>query len=191
MSKLYELIIEGHENFVKGFIRGLMTGAKTGSRVLFNNELSISKSTFAEKIKVFFDTPTTHTHVILDETALSLLEEVLDKESENLRLKIVSRRSVSSASFKFKYSAYAENYGNMLKALFENLPEGVVLSDDYKPEEILHPEAKGAEAYAPEHKYAVHAKGSVNGDLLNILELYTRCGNEPLVNLGKIELGWE
>ena len=191
MSKLYELIIEGHENFVKGFIRGLMTGAKTGSRVLFNNELSISKSTFAEKIKEFFDTPTTHTHVILDETALSLLEKVLDKESEKLRLKIVSRRNVSSASFKFKYSAYAENYGKMLKALFENLPEGVVLSDDYKPEEILHPEAKGPEAYAPEHNYVINAKGSASGDLLDILVLYTRCGKEPLVELGKIELGWE
>ena len=191
MSKLTELIIEGHENFVKGFVRGLLIGAKTGSRVLFNNEQNISKSTFAEKIKEFFDTPTTHTHVILDETALSLLDGVLKKESEKLRLKIVSRRSVTSASFKFKYSAYAENYGNMLKAIFENLPEGVVLSDDYKPKEILHPEAKGAEAYAPEHDYVIHAKGSASGDLLNILELYTRCGNEPLVNLGKIELGWE
>lgn len=191
MSKLTELIIEGHENFVKGFVRGVLIGTKSGSPVLFNKELNISKSTFAEKIKEFFDTPTTHTHVILDETAVSLLDGVLKKESEKLRLKIVSRRNVTSASFKFKYSAYAENYGNMLKEIFENLPEGVVLSDDYKPKEILHPEAKGAESYAPEHDYVIHAKGSASGDLLNILELYTRCGNEPLVELEKIELGWE
>lgn len=191
MSKLTELIIEGHENFVKGFVKGILIGTKSGSPVLFNKELNISKSTFAEKIKEFFDTPTTHTHVILDETAVSLLDGVLKKESEKLRLKIVSRRNVTSASFKFKYSAYAENYGNMLKEIFENLPEGVVLSDDYKPKEILHPEAKGAESYAPEHDYVIHAKGSASGDLLNILELYTRCGNEPLVELEKIELGWE
>ena len=191
MSKLYELIIEGHEDFVKGFVRGVVAGAKTGSRVLFNNEQDIDRSTFSEKIKEFFDTPTTHTHLILDETAVGLLEDVLDKEGEKLRVKIVSRRSVTSASFKFKYSAYAENYGNMLKAIFETLPEGVVLSDDYKPKEILHPEAKGAEAYAPEHNYVIHAKGSVSGDLLDVLELYAKCGNEPLVDIENIELGFE
>ncbi|MCH8272302.1 MAG: hypothetical protein IIB41_03500 [Candidatus Marinimicrobia bacterium] len=187
----FELVIEGHEDFVKGFVRGIVAGSKSNARVLFNNEHDISRTTFKEKIKEFFDTPRTHTHLIVDETTTSLIEELLGSEGEKLNLKIISKLSVVSATFKFEYKAYAENYGTMLKGIFENLPEGVSVSDDYAPKEEIHPESIGAEAYAPEHDYIIRAKGSVTGNLDALLELYTKCRKEPLVNIENIELELE
>ena len=190
MSQI-ELVIEGHEDFVKGFIRGIVAGSKSGARVLFNNEHDINRTTLGEKIKEFFDAPGTHTHLIVDESTTSLIEDVLNSEGEKLKLKIVSKLSVASASFRFKYKAYAENYGAMLKGIFENLPESVTLSDDYEPKEEFHPESKGAEAYAPEHNYIIKAKGTLSGDLDALLELYARCHKEPLIRIENIELVFE
>ena len=187
----YELVIEGHENFVKGFVRGIVTGAKSGTRVLFNNEHDISRRTIGERIKEFFDASSVHTHLIVDNDTTSLIEDALGIEGENLDIKIVSKRLVVSASFKFKYKAYAENYGSMLKGIFENLPEGVSVSTDYAPKEEFHPESKGAEAYAPEHNYIIRAKGTVSGNLGALLELFTRCQKEPLIRIENIELEFE
>ena len=50
MSQI-ELVIEGHEDFVKGFIRGIVAGSKSGARVLFNKEHDINRTTLGEKIK--------------------------------------------------------------------------------------------------------------------------------------------
>ncbi len=187
----YELVIEGHENFVKGFVRGIVAGAKSGARVLFNNEHDINRTTLGEKIKEFFDAPSVHTHLIVDETTTSLIEDVIRSEGEKLKLKIVSKLSVVSASFEFKYKAYAENYGSMLKGIFENLPEGISVSNDYAPKEEFHPESKGAEAYAPEHNYIIRAKGTVSGNLGALLELYERCHKQPLIRIENIELEFE
>ena len=187
----FELVIEGHEDFVKGFVRGIVAGSKSNARVLFNNEHDINRTTIGEKIKEFFDAPSVHTHLVADETTTALIEDVLRSEGEKLKLKIVSKNVIASASFKFKYKAYAENYGTMLKGIFESLPEGVSVSDDYAPKEEFHPESKGAEAYAPEHNYIIRAKGTVTGNLDALLELYTRCRKEPLLDIENIELEFE
>ena len=187
----FELVIEGHEDFVKGFVRGIVAGSKSNARVLFNNEHNISRTTFKEKIKEFFVTLKAHTHLIVDETTASLIEDILGNEGEKFDLKIISKLSVVSATFKFKYKAYAENYGTMLKGIFENLPETVSVSDDYAPKEEIHPESIGAEAYAPEHDYIIRAKGTVRGNLDELLELYAKCRKEPLLSIENIELELE
>jgi len=187
----YELVITGHEDFVKGLLRGIAAGARSSSRVMFNNEHNINRTTIAKRIKEFFDASSTHTHVILDESIVDLIEEVLAEEGEKLKVSIVSKLKLISASFTFKYTAYAEKHGKMLKSIFEDLSESISMSADYDPQESIHPEAKGAEGYAPEHDYEINAKGTVTGDLNEIMKLYERCDNEPLVKSEKIELEFE
>ena len=187
----YELVITGHEDFIKGLLRGIAAGAGSSSRVMFNNEHNINRSTIAERIKEFFDKSSTHTHVVLDESIVNLIEKVLSEEGEKLEVSIVSKLKLISASFTFKYSAYAEKHGKMLKNMFEDLSEYISMSADYDPQETIHPEAKGAEGYAPEHDYEIKAKGTVTGDLNEIMKLYERCDKEPLVKSGKIELEFE
>ncbi len=187
----YELVIEGREGFVKGLLRGIAAGAKSSSRVMFNNEHNINRTTIAERIREFFDASSTHTHVVLDESMADLIGEVLEKDGKRLKVSIVSKLKLVAASFKFEYGAYAENYGKMLKGIFEDLHKSISMSADYDPKESIHPEAKGAEGYAPEHDYEIHAKGSVSGNFNEILRLYERCEEEPLVQTEKVELEFE
>ena len=187
----YELVIGGRQDFVKGLLRGIAAGAKSSSRVLFNNEHNINRTKIAKKIKQFFDASSTHTHVVLDDSIVNLIEEVLEKEGEKLKVSIVSKSKLIAASFNFEYRAYAENYGKALKSIFEDLNETISISSDYDPKESIHPEAKGAEGYAPEHDYEIHAKGSVSGTFNEILKLYERCEDESLIQTGKIELELE
>lgn len=187
----YELVIGGRQDFVKGLLRGIAAGAKSSSRVLFNNEHNINRTKIGKKIKQFFDASSTHTHVVLDDSIVNLIEEVLEKEGEKLKVSIVSKSKLIAASFNFEYRAYAENYGKALKSIFEDLNETISISSDYDPKESIHPEAKGAEGYAPEHDYEIHAKGSVSGTFNEILKLYERCEDESLIQTGKIELELE
>jgi len=187
----YELVITGREDFVKGLLRGIAAGARSSSRVMFNNEHNINRSTIAKRIKEFFDASSSHVHVVLDESIVNLIEKVLTEEGEKLKVSIVSKLKLISASFTFKYSAYAEIHGKMLKSMFEDLSESISMSADYDPQESIYPEAKGAEGYAPEHDYEINAKGTVTGDLNEIIKLYERCDKEPLVKSGKIELEFE
>lgn len=187
----YELVITGHEDFVKGLLRGIAAGAGSSSRVMFNNEHNITRTSIAERIKEFFDASSSHTHVILDESIVDLIEKVLAEEGEKLKVSIVSKLKLISASFTFKYSAYAEKHGKILKSIFEDLSESLSMSADYDPKESIHPEAKGAEGYAPEHDYEINAKGTVTGDFNEIMKLYERCDDEPLVKSEKIELEFE
>ncbi len=187
----YELVITGHEDFVKGLLRGIAAGARSSSRVMFNNEHNITRTTIAKRIKEFFDASSTHTHVILNESIVNLIEEVLSEEGEKLKVSIVSKLKLISASFTFKYTAYAEKHGKMLKSMFEDLSESISMSADYDPQESIYPEAKGAEGYAPEHDYEINAKGTVTGDFNEIMKLYERCDDEPLVKSEKIELEFE
>jgi len=187
----YELVITGREDFVKGLLRGIAAGAGSSSRVMFNNEHNINRTTIAKRIKEFFDASSTHTHVILDESIVNLIEEVLSEEGEKLKVSIVSKLKLISASFTFKYSAYAEKHGKMLNSIFEDLSESISISADYDPQESIHPEAKGAEGYAPEHDYEINAKGTVTGDFNEIMKLYERCDDEPLVKSQKIQLEFE
>jgi len=187
----YELVIEGHEGFVKGLLRGIAAGAKSSSRVMFNNEHNINRATIGERIKEFFDSSSTQIHVILDESIVNLIEEVLSEEGEKLKVSIVSKLKLIAASFNFEYIAYAENHGKMLKSMFEDLSESISMSAEYDPKESINPEAKGAEGYAPEHDYEIHAKGTVSGNLNEIMKLHEQCDDEPLVKAEKIELEFE
>ena len=187
----YELVIEGREGFVKGLLRGIAAGARSSSRVMFNNEHNINRTTIGERIKGFFNSSSTHIHVILDESTVNLIEEVLSEEGEKLKVSIVSKLKLIAASFTFKYTAYAENHGKMLKSMFEDLSESISMSAEYDPKESIHPEAKGAEGYAPEHDYEINAKGTVSGNLNEIIKLHEQSDDEPLVKAEKIELEFE
>lgn len=187
----YELVIEGHEEFVKGLLRGIAAAANSSSRVLFNNEHNISRTTIAERIKEFFDASSTHTHVVLDDSLVDIIEDVFEKDGKHLKVSIVSKLRLVTASFKFEYSAYAENYGKMLKGIFEDLHESISMSAEYDPKETIHPEAKGAEGYAPEHNYAIHAEGTISGKFNEIMKLYELCEEKPLIQTKNIELELE
>jgi len=103
----YELVITGNEDFVKGLLRGITAGAGSSSRVMFNNEHNINRSTIAERIKEFFDASSSHVHVVLDESIVNLIEKVLAEEGEKLKVSIASKLKLISASFTFKYSAFS------------------------------------------------------------------------------------
>jgi hypothetical protein len=190
-ANYFELIIEGHEDFVKGFVRGVLYGKGSQARVIFNNENNIKRSSIVESIKAFFDAPTALTHVILDEEPATTIKNAVEEVKSELTIDFKEMKRIASACFKFEYEAYARNYGERLKHMFATLPNNVLVSEDYSPEEILHPESRGIEKYAPEHDYEIRAHGTVSGPLDEILEFHKQGKREPLVDVSDIELTLE
>ncbi len=192
MEEVYEeLVIKVPYPHVRGFITGLLWARGGEEKVYYNREEHIRTEGLGGLVKEWLARRVHPCHIIArKETADALVKGVEDTR-EKLGLEIRSRRVVASARFCFSYHAYAKKYGESIKVLFAELEEGLVLSDDYAPEETLHPEAGGVEGYAPEHAYEIRAKGTVTGPLIPLLRLHKSARKQALIDVEDIELELE
>ena len=193
MSEKYEeLVIEGPYPLIKGFIAGVVWARGEGEEVYFSREHHIIRGDLKEAIKEWMAFHGHLAHVVARDELAEAIVRAVDETKEDVGLEVRSRRAIRAACFRFSYHAYAKRYGTELKGLFSDLEEGVVLSEDYSPKEVEHPEAVGeVEAYAPEHAYEIEGKGTVAGPLIAILRLHKRARAQALIELEEVELVWE
>ncbi len=56
------------------------------------------------------------------------------------------------------------------------------MHEDFHFEENRDPDAKGVELYAPTHHYELRGKGTVEGAVDGVVELYRYCRMEDLIH---------
>lgn len=117
-----------------------------------------------------------------------MLKEALENRKTKLPVTIHSVREVVGASFDFEYKTFSEEHGNELKKTFGDLPLELVMDPGYEPKEILNPDAKGVEAYAPLHHYEIKARGRINGPIRQVMDFYGLVEHNKLIELGPIKL---
>jgi hypothetical protein len=71
----------------------------------------------------------------MGERTFRILDQALKPRRHEIPLKGVSQKEIMPAHSNFTYATYAKRFGNELKELFGNPPEGVWL-EGYQPEEI-------------------------------------------------------
>lgn len=189
--KYEELVIEGPTPLSKGFLYGLVFGKGLKTPIIINSERSINRASLEEFIKEWIGHLGNIMHVIVTREAADEITSAINSLKDRLEIEVKSRKTVEKASFEFEYKAYAPFYGDLLQAFFKDLPDGVSLSEDYKPEVTKHPDAVGAEGYAPEHDYEIEAHGTVTGPLIEILELHKKADDEVLIEVEGIDLIFE
>jgi hypothetical protein len=186
-GQYYEVSVEGSLDLVKGFLLGLLEERNLIGEAIIAREHKIKKDhefkDFLRRISGQED----QVRVLMSDKALDALEEALKNVREELEIKVLSLRKVRGAHFSFTYESYAKEFGDDLKGLFANLPEGVALSG-YEVEENVNPEVKGVEAYAPLHKYELRGKGRIHGSVREVIDFHERLGENSLIELEEIEL---
>jgi hypothetical protein len=186
-GKYYEVSVEGSFDLVKGFILGLLEGRSLTGAAIIAREHKIKKDhefkDFLRRISGKED----QVRILMSDKALEALEEALVNLRDELDAKVLSIRRVGGAHFHLTYQSYAKEFGDDLKRLFANPPEGVSVSG-YKVEEDVNPEVKGMEAYAPLHKYEIRGKGRVYGSVREVIDFHERLEGNSLVQLEDIEL---
>ena len=186
IEEYVEVVLEGPFDFIKGFVLGFMEGRGISGDVIFEEAGSAKGDVFVRLLR-FVRLEQDRVHLIVGAGIHELLKEALEKRQDEAPIRIVRVRKIGEARFGFRYRTYSRPFGDELKNLFQNLPEGLHL-EGYEPKETLRPESKAIEAYAPEHPYAVEASGTVSGRAKEAIDLYNHLGRYEIVELGDIEM---
>jgi hypothetical protein len=186
----YEVTVEGSHDLLKGFVIGFLEGRGISGETFFGDEYELDEESPLEVLFRMMRQRDESTTVIVEAGLRSQLREALQRRKDSLPLKVVSVREVRGATFGFSVKTYSREVGQSLRELFTRPPEGVSVDPPFFPEEIVIPEGKGVEAYAPLHEYEMKWKGQVSGPIRQIFALYHRVGRFEVVRLGDLNLDY-
>jgi hypothetical protein len=186
-TKWYEIVIEGSFDLTKGFIIGFFEGRKIEGAIIFEREHHVKREDGLEHLLRAIHVEEDRVHIVMSERTFRILNQALTNRRHMIDLKVVSEKEIVRAHFNFTYAAYAKRYGDELKNLFGNLPEGVHL-ERYQPEEIERETKDSTAGYAPLHNYEIKAKGRVSGPAKEVIDFYDKIEHTDWIRLEEIEL---
>lgn len=186
----YEVVLEGHYNFVYGMLEGYKLASGKNFIYFLSQQVNVKATTLSEALKEFLTLKSKLQYVIIEAGSWKKFEAVVKKQPEDYIISkryIKSVKKIESASFEFNFEAYAKKYGDEIKKILKSLPKSVKLVD-YSPKEEVHKDAKGTELYAPDHEYSFKGKGRLVGDIETIIEYNKKFDEHPLIDVTAITL---
>jgi hypothetical protein len=184
----FEVVVEGSFNLMKGFVVGFLEGRGVAGDVFFGKDYHIEKESPVGLLMRLTGTHDKTCTVIVGAGLHGLLAAALEKRRHVIPLRMVQVRQVSSAAFDVMFRTYSKEVGTEINDLLNQLPEGVIRESDFEMHEMLTPEGKGIDAYAPLHEYKLDGKGRISGSVKGVFDLYFRLGRYEVVDLGDMEL---
>lgn len=186
----YEVVLEGHYNFVYGMLEGYKLAAGKNFIYYLSQQVNVKATTLSEILKEFLTLKSKLQYVIIEANSWKKFEAAVKKQPEYSIINkkyIKSVKKIESASFEFNFECYAKKYGDEIKSILKSLPKSVKLID-YAPREEVHKEAKGTELYAPDHEYSFKGKGKLVGDIETIIAFNKKFDEHPLIDVSAISL---
>lgn len=191
MAKIfYEVVMEGHYNFIYGMLEGYKLATGKSFIYYLSAKENIKTTTLSEIMKEWLTLKTKLQHVIIEANSWKKFESLVKKQPQGSVINkayIKSVKKIIQASFEFNFEAYAKKYGEEIKKILKSLPKSVKLVD-YTPKEEVHKDAKGTELYSPDHEYSFKGKGKLVGDIETIIEYNKKFDEHPLIDVTAITL---
>ena len=189
MSKdYYEVVVEGRPEYVNGFVHGLIAGRGGAGDAFFGEDFEIDEERPLEILSRLVGLREEHTVLLVEETVLGLLKEVIGGGRREGGMKLISTRKIREASFKYSFATFSRETGAALDKLLTSIPPGVFAEPPYAPEHRETPEGQGVEAYTPLHDYELKAAGRIRGECGGVCRCYELLKRHEVVELGPMEL---
>ena len=191
MSKKYlEVVLEGHEKAVQGLLEGFTLGTNIECHYYLSKDWGIKTETFMEAVLEWISLKAKLHHVIMNKEMFNSFDKAI-KDSTALVVAnkniIKSSKEIKGASFTFEANTYGKKYGEEIKQLLSKTPKGIKL-ENYAPKEEVQEDAKGVEMYAPDHDYIFEAKGTISGDVHDVIEFRKILDDHPLITPDEIKI---
>jgi len=171
MSKTYvELIIEGPDEFARGFITGFVAASGSHAELIFDDEAGFADDGPLQKLKEALRLSDKVTHCVVDDQTAALVREAIASADAN-PLVVRSDRVIADASFAYDFEIFNRENGDKLLQCLKDVPASVKLVG-HEQETKLNPDARGAEMFAPEHDYALVGHGTAVGPVDKIVWLF-------------------
>ena len=187
MPECFHLVIQGKEKVARGFVEGLMVGANAYGSIYFIDDLEVDSRHLLDWFKHLLSSKHEYISMIVEDHLLDLITKGVEDQAQDLNLSVVAAKKVTSASFEFSFECFSKEHGAAIKKLLEELPEDVVMLPDTQFKTLHHPDAQGLEMYSPIHEFEYSGKGTLQGKVKKVVEIYRKASEEPLIKLEKLQ----
>jgi hypothetical protein len=182
MATYYEVIVKGGDRDVVPYVMGYVAGSKA-SGIFVASEAGFHLKALRDRIKHHGDVQ----HIICDDAQRVGLRKAIEMAAERYGFAVECEDKIARAYFHFEFSTPSRKVADDIKKVLGSLPAGVKHTD-YAPEEILHPDAKGAEVYSPAHEYEFRGKGVIEGDVAGVIDVRAALKQIEFAKADEIEL---
>lgn len=192
MESFEKLVFDVREDVLRGFAAGWGTGKgwsreEIAVRMIWPHNWNIQTDSTLHNI-VESLIPGNDSTVLMRSDTIDGFLQALQLWEARLAVKLESRVVILSASMDFAFKFFSRDEAEVVRSIFETLPEDVEVSEDYQPQERTDTGAQGPEMYAPTHDYEFSASGTVRGDLRGVLQVSERCHQHERIKRKPVQL---
>jgi hypothetical protein len=182
-ARYAELVIDGPRGWDMGFIQGFLRSRGFAGTVLDAEAEGFHCAGLREQLREALHPAAETLHLLVPvDLVPAILDAVDDSSKAGRPMAVRQRRAVGGAWFRFTVHVFSKEHARRVRAIFNNLPEGVALSADASFEEIVDDGVRGVELYAPVHAYEMNGEGAVEGDLEGVLAVHRACRKDEQVH---------
>ena len=147
MESYVQLVFAVRERTLRGFAAGWGTGQgwsreEIARRMIWPDDWHVEGESMLHDI-VEALTPGQDSVLLMRTDIVDSFLKALQPWESRLAVSLESRQTILSASMEFSFKFYSRDEANLVRSIFETLPEGVQISPDYDPQE--HGDAACAE----------------------------------------------
>ena len=189
VGSFHEFVIEGPRGWTVGFLQGYVRGRMPQGVTIDAEAEGCDVSSAGERIRELVSRRTEIAHILVRDDTLAVFREAIEiAVSDGKDLHVQLERPIDSASFEFSFESFSRDGARRIQGYLNPMPEGVQLSADSHVEQFVDPDAEGAEVYAPTHDFVFRGKGSLLGNVEQVIRLHRRFDEDEWIDAGTLRL---
>jgi hypothetical protein len=182
-----ELVIEGAAKAARAFMIGFAAGRGAPHAVFVGDDLALEPASLGVRLRDLFTAGSHHVFLVPGDLAAPL-EAAIRACGADVGLSLERSRPIDSVGFTFRMEAYSPDVAADIRAALITARPPDVRIEGLSENEERHPEAHGAEPFAPLHEYIYRASGRIVGPPDGVIHMYRAVRTLDFVEIGALHI---
>ena len=182
-----ELVIEGAAKAARAFVVGVAAGRGAPHAVFVGDDLALEPASLGTRLRDLFTAGSHHVFLVPGDLAAPL-EAAIRTCGADVGLLVERSRPIDSVGFTFSVEAYSPDVAADIRAALITARPPDVRIEELSENEERHPEAHGAELFAPLHEYIYRASGRIVGPPDGVIHMYRVARSLDFVEIGALHI---
>jgi hypothetical protein len=187
MPGWYEIVIEGAAKAARAFVIGFMAGREVPHAVFIGDDLALEPASLGERLRELLTAGSHHVFLVPEHVAAPL-EAAIRACGADVGLCIERSGPIDSVGYTFRAEAYSKDVAADIRAALIAARPPDVRIEDLSEDEERHPEAHGAEPFAPLHEYIYRASGRIVGPPDAVIPMYRDARTRDFVEISALHI---